>query len=149
MKKLLTINAVIALCLALGFVGLAQAGTVYFSAPPPYVQQYNTTDTSPTPTSDITNVLQNPPLYYNTYGATLDYVNANDETLNIYTQLGTDGHKGASFTETLNSKVTVVPADLILVNNASGAAYAVRLQSNGEGNVYSINLSARAPMAHI
>ena len=133
MKKLLTISTIIALCLAFGGLGIAQANTLYFVDPPPYIQEYQTSASgAPTAVSPTTIVdkLDDAAHPYQTYGAKLVYNSSSDEKLYIYTTLGTVGSVGSSFTEPIGGK-TVVPADLFLTNNVTGTQYAVRLQATG------------------
>jgi hypothetical protein len=144
MKKLITVMGVMALVLAFGLVGIAQANTVYFKDPPPYIEKYYTTNNvapyfgvpQPYVPSQYTDVLEDALNPYQTYGAKLVYNSAADEKLYIYTKLGTVGtpKPGSGFSEAVGG-VTATAADLILYKYGSSSIdYAVRLRST-DGNL--------------
>jgi hypothetical protein len=127
MKRLLTATVVIAMVLALGGLGMAQAATIFSDHTD--IQQWNT-GANPSATTTWTDILGE---NFQTYGGKLD-VNNGQVYLYLYTKFGP-----ADVTFSAAGK-TIVPADIFfdtnLLDDVRNYDMAIRLRETGQGNIY-------------
>jgi hypothetical protein len=144
MKKILTASAIMALCLAVGPLGIAQADTILSKDPAPLIYTYSTnTDAGVGPWVDVLQGGSAP--FFETYGMKLTHGDGK-AILDIYTKWG-----GAAYAPNVSAlgggTVPIFGADLFIdTTNDTIRNYnmAIRLNSNtvsgnsssGMGNVY-------------